>query len=191
MKLIIVDDSVSFRERIRTLVLKHKNVDVIGESGNGKDALQIIRDKKPDMIITDVRMPFMNGIQLLRKLKEEGDKTIVCILTSYAYPQYKKKCMELGATYFFNKSNDFWKLDIVIKKIMETFPIETDDKTLNQKAEERFRSYFELPFTGRAITSPSKGWIEVNQALCDMLGYTKSELIKTNWAELTHPDDLE
>ncbi|MFZ4520491.1 MAG: PAS domain S-box protein [Bacteroidales bacterium] len=66
-----------------------------------------------------------------------------------------------------------------------------DAKTPDQKGEERFRSYFELPFTGRAITSPDKGWIEVNQALCDMLGYTKAELIRTNWAELTHPDDLE
>jgi PAS domain S-box-containing protein len=59
------------------------------------------------------------------------------------------------------------------------------------ESDQRFRSYFELPFTGRAITSPTKGWIDVNQALCDMLGYTKSELIVTNWAELTHPDDLE
>ena len=72
------------------------------------------------------------------------------------------------------------------------------DMTENKQAqkqlydsEQRFRSYFELPFTGRAITSPDKGWVEVNQGLCDMLGYTKSELLKTNWAELTHPDDLE
>ena len=58
------------------------------------------------------------------------------------------------------------------------------------QSEERFRSYFDLPLAGRAITSPSKGWLEVNDALCEMLGYIKTELIQMNWAELTHPDDL-
>ncbi|MCX6058809.1 MAG: transporter substrate-binding domain-containing protein [Chloroflexi bacterium] len=59
-----------------------------------------------------------------------------------------------------------------------------------RESEERFRSYFDLPLAGRAITSPSKGWLEVNDALCEMLGYPKPELIQMNWAELTHPDDL-
>lgn len=59
-----------------------------------------------------------------------------------------------------------------------------------RESEERFRSYFNLPLAGRAITSPSKGWLEVNDALCEMLGYLKPELIGMNWEELTHPDDL-
>ena len=57
-------------------------------------------------------------------------------------------------------------------------------------SEARLRSYFELPLTGRAITSPSTGWIEVNTTLCDMLGYNETELTQMTWAELTHPDDL-
>lgn len=59
-----------------------------------------------------------------------------------------------------------------------------------QESEARFRSYFELPLTGRAITSPDKGWIDVNATLCEMLGYTREELVQMTWAELTHPDDL-
>ncbi len=59
-----------------------------------------------------------------------------------------------------------------------------------QESEARFRSYFELPLTGRAITSPDKGWIDVNTTLCEMLGYTKTELTQLTWAELTHPDDI-
>ncbi|MBX3083518.1 MAG: PAS domain S-box protein [Anaerolineae bacterium] len=57
-------------------------------------------------------------------------------------------------------------------------------------SEERFRQYFELPLIGIAITSPDKGWLQVNDKLCDMLGYTREELIYTTWAEITHPDDL-
>jgi len=59
-----------------------------------------------------------------------------------------------------------------------------------KKNELRFRSYFNLAGAGIAITSPEKGWIEVNDKLCSMLGYTREEIIKKTWAEMTHPDDL-
>ncbi len=57
-------------------------------------------------------------------------------------------------------------------------------------SEARFRSYFELPLIGIAITSPDKGWLDANAKLCAMLGYIKNELMAMTWAELTHPDDL-
>jgi len=57
-------------------------------------------------------------------------------------------------------------------------------------SEQRFRSYFELPLAGIAITSPEKGWLDVNPRLCEMLGYAKEDLIRLTWAELTHPDDI-
>ena len=60
-----------------------------------------------------------------------------------------------------------------------------------QAADVRFRSIFELPLIGISITSLEKGWLEVNDRLCEMLGYTRAELMKLTWAELTHPDDLE
>lgn len=59
-----------------------------------------------------------------------------------------------------------------------------------KSSEARFRRCFELPLIGIAITSPSKGWIEVNDRLCSMLGYSKQELSCLTWAELTHPEDL-
>ena len=58
-------------------------------------------------------------------------------------------------------------------------------------SEARFRSYFELPLIGIAITSLDKGWLEVNSTVCDMLGYSREELAHTTWDELTHPDDRE
>ncbi len=57
-------------------------------------------------------------------------------------------------------------------------------------SEARFRSYFELPLAGRAITSPDKGWLEINSTLCAMLGYGKDELAQMTWDQLTHPDDI-
>lgn len=57
-------------------------------------------------------------------------------------------------------------------------------------SEERFRRYFELGLIGMAITSPRKGCLEVNDELCRILGYERSELLQKSWSELTHPDDL-
>ncbi len=57
-------------------------------------------------------------------------------------------------------------------------------------SEARFRSYFELPLVGCAVTLPSKGWLDANDTLCEMLGYGKTELTRMTWAELTHPDDI-
>lgn len=58
-------------------------------------------------------------------------------------------------------------------------------------SEQHFRAYFERSIFGMAASRPDKSWIEINQALCDMLGYTADELATTTWDNLTHPDDLE
>jgi len=59
-----------------------------------------------------------------------------------------------------------------------------------RNSEQHFRAFFERSMVGMAQTSPEKGWIEVNDRLCEILGYSKGELVRMNWAEITHPDDL-
>jgi PAS domain S-box-containing protein len=68
------------------------------------------------------------------------------------------------------------------------------ERTLAEEAlragQERIRRYFELGLIGMAITSPTKGCLEVSDHMCEMLGYPRAELLELSWAELTHPDDL-
>jgi PAS domain S-box-containing protein len=59
-----------------------------------------------------------------------------------------------------------------------------------KKSQGAYRGYFEMGSLGMCVTSPEKGWLEVNERLCQMLGYSKAELTGLTWAELTHPDDL-
>ena len=54
----------------------------------------------------------------------------------------------------------------------------------------RFHRFFELPLIGISITSPERKMLEVNQKFCDMIGYTREELVGRDWATITHPDDL-
>ncbi len=69
----------------------------------------------------------------------------------------------------------------------------TDRKMSEEKlrqSEERYRSFFNLPLVGTAITARQKGWLEVNDATCRILGYSREELFSKTWSEITHPDDV-
>jgi len=90
------------------------NVEIVGEAVNGLEALKLIEDKKPDLAILDIRMPEMNGIEVLKKIREMKIEIIICMLTSYPYEQYKKRCLAEGADYFFNKNQGINQLLAVI-----------------------------------------------------------------------------
>jgi PAS domain S-box-containing protein len=60
-----------------------------------------------------------------------------------------------------------------------------------RSSEARFRSYFELPLLGIAMSSTDKRWLQVNDRLCSILGYSRDELLKMTWSEMTHPEDVE
>jgi len=87
----------------------------------------------------------------------------------------------------FTDMNGQQRTSIIIQDITERKRAEDSLK----KSEARFRSYFELPLIGIAITSPEKGWIEVNNRLSDILGYSVQELKGMIWSELTYPEDLD
>jgi DNA-binding NarL/FixJ family response regulator len=114
---LIADDSSLLRDRIISLLNSINNVFVVGEAENGVDALQLIREKEPDLAILDIRMPEMNGIEVLKKIRKLKMKTKVCILTNYAYPIYKRRCFEAGADYFLSKTEDFEDIKIVITEL--------------------------------------------------------------------------
>jgi len=114
MNILIADDSPLLRERIKLLLNGFENVSVVGEAENGAEALQLIRETNPDLAIVDIRMPEMNGIELLKKIRSECSRTKVCILTNFPYKQYRQRCMAEGADFFFDKNNDIEQLTKVI-----------------------------------------------------------------------------
>ena len=117
MIIVIADDSSLLRDRIKRLLNSINNNFVVYEAENGVEAFQLIREKEPDLAILDIRMPEMNGIEVLKKIKELKMKTKICILTNYPYPQYKKRCLEAGADYFLSKTEEFEDIKIVITEL--------------------------------------------------------------------------
>lgn len=118
MKIVIADDSSLWRERIKSLLLDFNEDCEIYEADNGLKALQLIVKNKPYLTILDIRMPEMNGIDVLKKIRELKLKVKVCILTNYPYPQYKKKCLEEGAEYFLDKNSDLSRINEIISGLM-------------------------------------------------------------------------
>ena len=119
MKIFIVDDSALVRERIIAMISEHPGIEIIGQAKNAPEGIKSILELKPDMVILDIRMPGGNGIEVLNKIKKIKPAPTIIILTNYPYPQYRKKCMEAGADYFFDKSTEFNKIIEVINKLIQ------------------------------------------------------------------------
>ncbi|NQV03331.1 MAG: response regulator transcription factor [Bacteroidia bacterium] len=129
MKILIVDDSELIRQRLVDLIREFeesKNVDL---AGNAEEAYASCNDVYPDVIILDIHLPGENGIKILEKIRKKNTVVKIIILTNFPYPQYRKKCMELGADYFVDKTNEFASVSGILKGIYETR--NHDHKTLN------------------------------------------------------------
>jgi len=115
----LADDSVFIRERLQAMLAELTGVEVIGQAADGIEAVNSIGELKPDVVVLDIRMPGKNGMEVLWELKTLEPAPCVIILTSYHYPQYRKKCLDMGADYFLNKSADFDRLFTVMKRLRQ------------------------------------------------------------------------
>ena len=119
MRLFIVDDSEILRERLVEILSEIESVEIVGQEGDTFKAVEAIERLKPDLVILDIRMPGGNGIVVLEKLKKLEDPPIVIMFTNFPYLQYRKRCFDSGADYFFYKSTEFEKLVDVVRESAE------------------------------------------------------------------------
>ncbi|RQW05366.1 MAG: DNA-binding response regulator, partial [Calditrichaeota bacterium] len=106
MRLLIADDSEILRSRLIEMLNHIPGIEIVGEVENGVDAVVFADRLKPDVIILDIRMPNADGILALESIRRSNSISKIIILTNYPYPQYKQKCLEAGADYFFSKSEE-------------------------------------------------------------------------------------
>jgi DNA-binding NarL/FixJ family response regulator len=118
MKIVIADDSSLLRDRIKILLNSISNSFEVYEAENGLEALRLVKEREPDLAIIDIRMPEMNGIDVLKKIRKLKIKVKVCILTNYAYPIYRRNCIEAGADYFLRKTEDFEEIGIIVSNML-------------------------------------------------------------------------
>ncbi len=119
MRVVVVDDSIMVRERLVKMFSEIPAVAVVGEAGNSLEALNIIEDKKPDVVVLDIKMPGDSGVEVLKRVKKKNSSIITIMLTNYPKEQFKEKCLGYGADYFFDKSEEYPKVTEVLKTLTE------------------------------------------------------------------------
>jgi len=117
LRVLIADDSVSLCDRLVGMFAELENVEIVGLAHDVVSANAAIDKLAPDVAILDIQMPGGSGIDVLRTLKQSHSSTIAIMLTNHPYPQYRQKCLELGADYFFSKSTDAQRLLEVIGQL--------------------------------------------------------------------------
>jgi len=120
MRVVVVDDSIVVRERLIKMFSEIPSIDIVGEAGNSFEALNIIEEEKPDVVVLDIKMPGDSGVEVLRKVKKKNSSIIAILLTNYPIEQYKEKCFEYGADYFFDKSQEYLKVTEVLRTLAES-----------------------------------------------------------------------
>lgn len=104
--LIIADDHMLIREGLKQLLELEGDISVVAQAGNGQEAIEKTLEYKPDILILDINMPEINGIDVLRRLKDVGANTKVIILTIHDDKEYLFATMKIGADGYILKDSD-------------------------------------------------------------------------------------
>jgi len=115
----IVDDSSAIRERLVSMIAEVHGIAIAGETGDPVSGLQSINDRCPDIVILDIRMPRMNGLQVLEGIRKSQCTPMVIILTNYASEPYRRRCMAAGADIFLNKATEFDRISGILKDAVQ------------------------------------------------------------------------
>lgn len=105
IRTLIVDDDAGFRRRVQKLLATESEIEVIGEAVDGQEAILKAKEYKPDLVLMDIRMPKMNGIEATHQLKSEMPELKIIILTIFDEQEYREAVMLRGANgYIIKKS---------------------------------------------------------------------------------------
>jgi len=116
MKILVVDDEEGARELFST-ILSEEGYD-IALAENGEEALALFKETPYDLVITDIKMPVMGGLQLLQEIRNTGSKTDVILVTAYGEVETYLKAMSLGAAEYINKPVRIKELKRIVHKVL-------------------------------------------------------------------------
>ena len=112
---VIVDDSAHIREKVGELIASIDTCHVSGTADNGKAALELIDAVKPDIVILDIRMPEMSGLDVLEQLQNLLTDICFIVFSNHNESAYASRCEQLGADYCLDKNKDFDSLRQILE----------------------------------------------------------------------------
>jgi DNA-binding NarL/FixJ family response regulator len=119
MRILVAEASHAIFERLSELLASLPGIDITGHTTDVPRTMRCFAERRPDTVILDLNIAGGNGIDVLKSIKRTHPETAVVVLTRFAYPQYRVKCMDLGAHSFLDKSMEFEKVPTLIRELAE------------------------------------------------------------------------
>jgi two-component system, LytTR family, response regulator len=116
VRVLIVDDERMARKRLRTLLVGESDMEIVGESGDGRDAVRAITETKPDLVFLDVQMPELDGFDVVRAIGVEQMPVVVFVT---AFDQYALKAFEVHALDYLTKPFDRERFHAMLRRVRE------------------------------------------------------------------------
>lgn len=117
MKIFIADDSALIRKSLADVLTDITDVEIVGQASRVDEAVQGIVKTAPKLVILDIHMPPTSGIDVLSNVKTKANPPIVAVFTEYDFPEYRLKCRQAGADFFFVKSSEQDELIELIRRL--------------------------------------------------------------------------
>lgn len=106
IRVVLVDDQALFRAGIRMLVASQPDLDVVGEAGDGREAIELVRTTRPDVVLMDIRMPVMDGLTATAEILAQPDPPRIVMLTTFDLDEAAARAIRQGASGFLLKDAD-------------------------------------------------------------------------------------
>jgi DNA-binding NarL/FixJ family response regulator len=119
IKVILVDDHSLVRAGIRSLIQNISGVEVIAEANNGRDAIRLIDELIPDLVLLDIAMPELNGLEVISRISKDNLVTRVIILSMHTNEEYVVQALKAGAAGYLLKDSAPNELEIAVNSVMK------------------------------------------------------------------------
>ncbi len=204
MRILIADDHELIRRGVRSLLQNRPDFNVCGEAEDGVTAIEKALRLQPDLILMDIGMPHMNGLDATREIHKHLPQIDVLVLSQHDSPEIMRQALQAGARGYVVKSSIASDLIQGIETMrrgelfFETSPQHSQPPAGGelrlpeelQHSEERFGLSLNQTAAGIAHISEEGRWLRFNQKVCDISGYSGEELRRLRLQDLTYPEDL-